>query len=183
MSTSYLIKIYHSFDKGRKIFHDFLEDISKTMLKQKFTIGLHYNKGEIYYSYTSNPRTYSTFESQFYTHFNNFQLTADDKHVRAYDKTKSVIGELKLSNDRFFPFKMDNEDNSDFIFNMFRTFENFDVINDKVGFFVEMRPVVNESFVFFVRSKFLHRIFKWKLALNFYRYIFNHKIQKNWRST
>lgn len=182
MSTSYLIKIYHSFDKGRKVFLDFLEDISKTMLKHKFILGLHYAKGEIFYSFTSAPKTYTTFESQFYTHFNNFQITPDDKWVWTYDKTRSVIGELKLANDRFFPFKMDKEDNSDFIFNMFRTFENFDVINDKIWFFVEMKPVVNESFLFFVRSKFLHWVFKWKLASNFYRYMFNHKVQKNWKA-
>ena len=93
-----------------------------------------------------------------------------------------MIGEIKLANDWFFPFKMATDDNSDFVFNMFRTFESFDVINDKVGFFVDMRPIENESFRFFIKSKFLHRIFKWKLALNFFRYIFNHKIQKNWRS-
>ena len=182
MNKSYLIKIYHSFDKGRKVFMEFLEDISKTLSKQKFTLGLHYNKGEIFYSFTSTPKTYSTFESQFYTHFNNFQVVDDEKNIWSYDKTRSVIGEIKLANDRFFPYKMDNEDNSDFIFNMFRTFENFDVINDKIGFFVEMKPVVNESFLFFIRSKFLHWIFKWKLGFNFYKYMFNHKIQKNWKS-
>lgn len=45
-----------------------------------------------------------------------------------------------------------------------------------------MKPVVNESFLFFVRSKFLHWVFKWKLASNFYRYMFNHKVQKNWKA-
>lgn len=161
---------------------DFLEDISKTLLQQKFTLGLHYNKGEIFYSFTANTKTYSTFESQFYTHFNNFQIVGDDKNVWSYDKNKSVIGEIKLANDWFFPFKMDDEDNSDFVFNMFRTFENFDVINDKIGLFVEMKPVVNESFLFFIKSKFLHGVFKWKLAFNFYKYMFNHKIQKDWKS-
>ncbi len=181
MNKSYLIKIYHSFDKGRKVFMEFLEDISKTLSQQRFTLGLHYSKGEIFYSFTSGPKTYPTFESQFYTHFNNFQIIDDEKNIWAYDKSRSVIGEIKLANDRFFPYKMDNEDNSDFIFNMFRTFENFDVINDKIGFFVEMKPVVNESFFFFIRSKFLHWIFKWKLSFNFYKYMFNHKIQKNWK--
>ncbi len=180
---SYLIKIYHSFDRWRTAFLDFLEDISKTLLKQNFTLGLHYIKGEIFYSFHSSPKSYSTFESQFYTHFNNFQIVPDDKGIWTYDKDKSVIGELKLANDRFFPFKMDKEDNSDFIFNMFRTFENFDVINDRIWFFIELKPVVNESFLFFIKSKFLHWIFKRKLAFNFYRYMFNHKVQKNRKST
>jgi hypothetical protein len=128
---SALIKIYHSFDQGRKKFAEFLENIAKTMENQKFTIGLHYGKGEIFYSFNANPRTSANFESQFYTHFNNFQLTGDTKEVWTYDKARSAIGELKLMHSWFFPFKMDDADDSDFIFNIFRTFENFDVATDK----------------------------------------------------
>jgi hypothetical protein len=131
MLKTSLIKIYHSFDQGRKQFAGFLENIAKTMENQKFTMGLHYGKGEIFYSFNASPRTSANFESQFYTHFNNFQLANDTKEVWAYDRTKSAIGELKLMHSRFFPFKLDGADDGDFIFNLFRTFENFDVASDK----------------------------------------------------
>ncbi|MBU0627092.1 hypothetical protein KKH82_06850 [Patescibacteria group bacterium] len=65
--------------------------------------------------------------------------------------------------DWFFPFKTDGDENGDFIFNLFRTFENFDVASDKAGFFIEMKPILNESFAFYVKSKFQYRRFKIKL--------------------
>lgn len=177
---SSLIKIYHSFDQGKKQFAGFLDNIAKTLVHQKFTMGLHYAKGEVFYSFNSSPKTYTNFESQFYTHFNNFQLTNDTKNIRWYDKSKSVIGELKLMHSRFFPFHMEGED-SDFVFNIFRTFENFDVATDKAWFFVEMQPIENESFAFYVKSKLQYRWFKQKLVLHFYKYLFKHQTQKNWK--
>jgi len=179
MLKTSLIKIYHSFDQGRKQFAGFLENIAKTMENQKFTMGLHYSKGEIFYSFNANQRTSANFESQFYTHFNNFQLASDTKEVWAYDRTKSAIGELKLMHSRFFPFKMDAADDGDFIFNLFRTFENFDVATDKAWFFIEMKPIRNESFLFYIKSKFQYRLFRRKLTLHFYKYIFKHQTQKN----
>lgn len=181
MLKTSLIKIYHSFDQGRKKFAEFLENIAKTMEDQKFAMGLHYGKGEIFYSFNASPRTSANFESQFYTHFNNFQLTSDTKEVWTYDKAKSAIWELKLMHSWFFPFKMDGSDDGDFIFNLFRTFENFDVSTDKAGFFIEMEPIKNESFLFYIKSKFQYWLFKRKLALQFYKYLFKHQTQKNWK--
>jgi len=149
------------------------------MENQKFTMGLHYSKGEIFYSFNANQRTSANFESQFYTHFNNFQLANDTKEVRSYERSKSAIGELKLMHSRFFPFKMDGTDDGDFIFNLFRTFENFDVATDKAGFFIEMKPIKNESFLFYVKSKLQYRRFRQKLGLQFYKYMFKHQTQKN----
>lgn len=179
MLKTSLIKIYHSFDQWRKQFAGFLENIAKTMENQKFTMGLHYSKGEIFYSFNANQRTSANFESQFYTHFNNFQLANDTKEVRSYERSKSAIGELKLMHSRFFPFKMDGTDDGDFIFNLFRTFENFDVATDKAGFFIEMKPIKNESFLFYVKSKLQYRRFRQKLGLQFYKYMFKHQTQKN----
>ena len=121
-------------------------------------------------------------EAQFYTHFNDYQIVPDTKNVWNYDKSRSVIGELNLANDRFFPFLTDQEDTSDFIFNMFRATENFDVINDKFAFFVELKPIVSESTLFFIKSNFQYKIFKMKLVSEFYKYLFNHKIQKDWKA-
>ena len=95
---SHLIKVYHSFEKGKRSFQEFLDDASKTLSKRYFTLGVHYTKGEICYSLDTPKNTYSSFESQFYTHFNDFQIVPDTKDIRAYDKTKTVVGELSLSN-------------------------------------------------------------------------------------
>jgi hypothetical protein len=75
---------------------------------------------------------YTLFESQFYGNFDNFQITKDIKQTLKYDSEKTVVGELVLQNNQFFPFKYSLEANdTDFIYNMFRKFENFDVIHDK----------------------------------------------------
>ena len=176
---SYLIKVYHSFEKWKKSFQEFLDDVSKTLSKNVFTLWVHYTKWEICYSLDTNKSTYSWFESQFYTHFNDFQITKDNKDIRDYDKSKTIIWEISLYNNWFYPFKMDENDDSDFISNLFRTFENFDVINDKIWFFIELRPIENEKFSFFIKSKLQHRLLKQKLVLNFYKYLFSHKTQKN----
>ncbi|MEI6775097.1 MAG: hypothetical protein WCL18_10430 [bacterium] len=75
-----------------------MDDISKTLSKSTFTLGLHYTKGEICYSLDTPKSTYSGFESQFYTHFNDFQIVPDTKDVWNYDRYKSVVGELSLTN-------------------------------------------------------------------------------------
>ncbi len=176
---SHLIKVYHSFEKGKKSFQDFLDDVSKTLSKSTFIIGIHYIKGEICYSLDTAKTTYSWFESQFYTHFNDFQIVPDTKDVREYDKYKTIVGELSLTNKWFYPFKIEEGDDSDFISNLFRTFENFDVINDKISFFVEMKPIENENFFFFMKSKFNHWKLRKKIAFQFYKYIFSHTTNKN----
>lgn len=146
-----------------------------------FTLGIHYTKWEICYSLDTRKSTYSGFESQFYTHFNDFQIIPDTKDIWWYDKHKTVVGEISLTNKWFYPFKMDEWDDSDFISNLFRTFENFDVINDKISFFVELKPIENENFRFFLKSKINYRKLKKKLALQFYKYLFSNKTHKNRR--
>ncbi len=176
---SHLIKIYHSFDEGKKSFQEFLDDISKTLSKKHFTLGIHYSKWEIFYSLDTPKSTYAGFESQFYTHFNDFQIVPDTKDIWGYDRYKTVVGEISLSNKGFFPFKMDESDDSDFISNLFRTFENLDVINDKISLYVDFKAVENENFWFFMKSKFNHRKLRKKLALQFYKYLFSRNINKN----
>lgn len=73
-------------------------------------------------------------------------------------------------------------DDSDFVFNLFRTFENFEVIHDNVGLFVEIEPIKSESTKFYVVASLQHLLFKIKLGLNFFKYMFNFKIQKDWKS-
>ena len=144
--------------------------------------GINYSKWENFFSYTSDEGTYGTFESQFYTYFNNFQIIDDNKWVWDFDASRTVVWELKLENKWFYPFKYSTDDGTDFIFNMFRSFENFSLIKDKVGFFIELEPIVGESFKFFIKSKFHYRLFRIKLFFKFFKYMFNHKIKKDWKS-
>lgn len=84
-----------------------------------------------------------------------------------------------MENDWFYPFKLDKSNNTDFVFNMFRTFENFDIISDKVGIHIEVTPILSESIKFYLLSSLQYFWFKIKLLLKFFKYIFNFKIQKD----
>ena len=90
------------------------------------------------------------------------------------------MGELYLENEGYYPFKMDHE--SDVIATMFRTFENFDLINDKVSFFVEFTPVDTANFLFYLKTKLKHRRKRKKIDLLFFKYLFIHTPQKNWKA-
>lgn len=161
---------------------DFLEDVNRTLAYKRFWVGLHYLKWEYFFScVTDKTSTYKWFESQFYTHFKDFQLVHDTKRVTRYNSERTAIGELKLENSWFYPFKMDAWESTDYIFNMFRTFENFDIVTDKVGLFMEITPIHNESTKFFVTASLKYRWFKIKLLLKFFKYMFNFKIQKDWK--
>lgn len=182
MIKTHLIKVYHSYNKWKKHVDEFLKDVWKTLENKKMIFWVNYSGWEIYYSYSSNDSTYSAFESQFYTYFNEFQLIDDDKWAWDFDKKRTVIWELTLENSWFYPFKYSTTDSTDFIFNMFRSFENFWIIKDKVWVFVEMKPVVWESFQFFIKSKIQYLFFKIKLFFTFFKYILNHKIQRWWKT-
>lgn len=178
---TYFIKIYHSFEKGKNHFANFLNDISKSFEKEKMILGLNYAEGQFFYSFTSDDSFYSGFESIFYTHFSDFQIKEDSWFIWNFNEQKTLIWEVTLENHGFYPFLTSNNDNTGFVYNIFRTFENFDVVNDKVSIFVELEPLVEESFSFYLTSKLKYIIFRLKLFWKFFKYVFNYKIKKNWR--
>ena len=90
VSMTHLIKIYHSFDQGKSSFQTFLWDLYKTF-KSTFTLGLHYSKGEIFYSLDIEKKNYPVFESQFYSNFNDFQITPNNKSFEHFDRKKTVL--------------------------------------------------------------------------------------------
>lgn len=181
MNKTHLIKVYHGYTNGKKYIQDFFEDISKTLEERKMTFGVNFQWWEIFYSYTADDATYSAFESQFYSYFNNFQLTPDKKWVWDYDLERTVVGELQLENNWFYPFKYSTTDQTEFIFNLFRSFENFGIVKDKVGLYIEAESIVEEGFGFFVSSKIQYKLFKIQLFFKFFKYMFNHKIQSGWK--
>ena len=178
---NYLIKLYHGYNKWKNIFSNFLDGIGKTLKWQKIILWLNYIKWEYFYSLTCDRETYSPFESKFYTSFNDFQIIKDDKWVFDYIWEKAVLWEITLENSWFFPFKIDTSDNTDFIFNIFRTFENFDVTSDKIGIFIEFTPIKEESIWFYLKSRFRFFLFRIMLGLQFFKYILNFKTQKDWK--
>lgn len=60
--------------------------------------------------------------------------------------SKTIIDELHLENGSFFPFKIDDSDNTDFIFNILRSFENLDLTQDKFGMFLMVEPINTNHF-------------------------------------
>ncbi len=181
MYKTHLIKIYHWYSKWKKYINEFFEDISKTLEDRKMIFWLNYSGWETFFSYTADDATYSAFESQFYTYFNDFQITDDFKNIWDYDLKRTVLWEFRLENDWFYPFKYSVDDHTEFIFNMFRSFENFWIIKEKVSFFIEVESTIWESFKFFIVSKIQYFIFKISLVFKFFKYIFNHKIQSWWK--
>lgn len=167
MQKNYLIKVYHSYDKWKKYVKDFFDDIWKTLEWRKMTFWINFSLWETFFSFSSDESTYSAFESQFYSYFNEFQLVKDNKWIYNFDEKRTVVWELVLNNSWFFPFKYSTWDWTEFIFNIFRSFENFWVIKDKVSIFCDLKPIKWESFKFFVKSKIQYKIFKIKLFFNF----------------
>lgn len=178
---TFLIKVYHSHEWSVNHFISFLNDVGKTMKKKTITFWLNYSIGQFYYSLAASEKAYSYFESQFYTYFNNFQIIKDNGWIFKYNLDKTVVWELYLENSWFFPFKHQYNEQSDFIHNIFRSFENLDVINDKVWVFIELSPVIGESFSFYIKSKFELFFFRIGLFFRFFKYIFNFKVDHDWK--
>jgi len=177
---SFIIKIYHSFDKWKAICQDFFENIGKTLKNHKMIFGINYQKWEYFYSLTAGNKTFSALESQFYTYFNNFQIAWDDKWIWNYNN--AVLWEILLENKSFYPFKFDpKSENTDFVFSIFRSFDNLDLSSDKFSLFVEITPIVEESSVFYMKYRIKFLLFKLGLLMHFFKYIFNYKIQKDWK--
>ncbi len=109
-------------------------------------------------------------------------MIPDSKGAWEFDKSKTVLGELQLENKGFFPRTVDEKDTSEFVFNIFRTFESFDVISDRLSYFVEITPIVTESFTFLVESNLKKKLFDMQLMLQFYKYMFSFNRQKNRRA-
>ncbi|MDR2190912.1 MAG: hypothetical protein LBP53_07245 [Candidatus Peribacteria bacterium] len=171
---SYLIKVYHSFEQGKSSFQTFLQDLYK-MLKRSFTLGLHYSKGEIFYSLDIEKKGYPVFESQFYSNFNDFQIAPIGKSYEKFNKKTSVLGEITLDNKGTFPFKTDGE--GDIISSLFRSFENLNVSKDRVGLYFEFTATKTDGLNFWIASRWANRSLKRKLAFQFYKYLFSPKVQ------
>lgn len=176
-----LIKIYHGFQGGKKAFLDFLIDVNKTMKEQSMSFGVHYHKGELLYSVDANDETMAMFDSQFYADFPEFQIVPERDALRAYDMTRTSVGQLYLEHDGFFPFAHGEHTDSSFVTSILRTLENCDIATEKMSYVVQIVPVKTESFVHYMKQKFAHRVFRWYLRANFVKYVFMRNISADWK--
>lgn len=161
---------------------DFFADIAKTIDYQKFIVWINFNKWETCYTFQCNDDLYPTRESNFYSSFNNFQISKDSKWVNSYDINKTAVWEMTLENWYFFPFKFHENDDTDLVYNIFRTMENLDFANDKLWYYIVMEPVKTDWPLFLIKSKWNRFWFSLGLALSFWKYLLSIKTQSDWKS-
>ncbi len=181
MFTS-LIRIYHSSLCTREKFRDFLTWLAKLLEHEHFVFGLSYRKGEFTYSLSGNETVMKTFESKLYTEFWDFQLIEDNMNLANFDEKRSVIASITLQNGWYFPFCEENdEENSDFMNKFFRSFDTLNPGTDKVSFFVALEPFEPKWLLFFLSTWTKVTIFRLKLLITFYRYIFDKRAESGWK--
>ncbi len=182
MITS-LIRIYHGALCTREKFRSFLEWLAKLLEHEKFTFGLSYRKWEFAYSLSGNDTVMKTFESKLYTEFGDFQLIHDTMGIDSFDPSKSVMASIYLKNGWYFPFaEHSDNDESDFMNKFFRSFDTLNPGTDKVSFFISLEPFEPKWLLFFVSTFWKVMIFRLKLLFTFYKYIFDKRAEKGWKS-
>ena len=182
MFVSYLIKVYHDFKLGKSSFEKFLHMIGETFEGHTIAFGLNYKKWEYMYSLHCKDATYPGLEAQFYTAFDNFQLHPNDTLFQDFDVSKTAIGEMQLDHQWFFPFGMNTNDDSTFVFNLLRNFENLDIVHDKVSYLVVLEPLDTNGIGFYLSSMVRFFLFRMGLGLQFYKHLFSIKTKKDWKS-
>ncbi len=181
MLTS-LIHIYHSTKTTREKFRNFLEGIAKLLEHEHLILGLNYRRGEFAYSVSGDESVMRTFESKLYTEFGDFQMTDDSMQLSEFDKSKSVIASIWLSNGWYFPFAHgDDADTSDFMNKFFRSFDTLNPGTDKVSFFLSLEPFEPKGIAFFASTWWHVLLFRIKLGLTFYKHIFDKRAEKWWK--
>lgn len=181
MLTS-LIRIYHSTLATREKFRGFLEGLAKLLEHRHFTFSLSYKKGEFGYTISWDESAMHTFESKLYTEFGDFQLTKDSLRIYDFDHEKSVVTTISLKNDWYFPFREHADgDESDFMNKFFRSFDTLNPSTDRVGFFVSLEPFEAKWVWFALSTWWSVFLFRIKLALTFYQYVFDKKAEKWWK--
>ena len=120
-----------------------------------------------------------TFESKLYTEFGDFQITADTMRLSEFDAGRSVIASVDLANGWYFPFaEHTDSDESDFMNKFFRSFDTLNPGTDKVSLFLAVEPFEPKGLGFFLSTWYNVTIFRLKLALTFYRYVFDKRAEK-----
>ena len=174
----YQIKVYNTSTNWKEKFLQLLNTIWKNWDGKRYTFWLFYSNWEVNYSIDCKESVFPWFESDFYTQFPEFQLVKQDKKHK-FTPNKSVLYAITLENKWIYPFKRD--DKTDFIWTIFRAFDNLDRENDIVSLNVQIIPEHVWWFWFQLMQKFEHRKLKTKIKLQFYKYIFDYQDKKWWQ--
>ena len=182
MLTS-LIRIYHSTATTREKFRSFLEGLAKLLEHEDFVFWLSYRRGEFAYSLSGNETVMKTFESKLYTEFGEFQIVGDTMWVSDFEASRSVIASIGLTNGWYFPFAEHTDgDESDFMNKFYRSFDTLNPGTDKVSFFLALEPFEPKWLWFFLSTWWRVLMFRLKLLVTFYRYVFDKRAEKGWKS-
>lgn len=174
----YQIKVYNTSTNWKEKFLQLLRTIWKNWDGKKYTFWLQYRNWEINYSIDCRESVFPSFESDFYTQFPDFQLVKQDWKIK-FDPKKSTLYAITLENKWIYPFKKD--DQTDFIWTLFRAFDNLDRETDLVSFNVQIIPEHVWWFWFQLMQKLEHRELKMKFKFQFYKYIFDYQDKKGWQ--
>lgn len=174
----HLIKVYNTSTGWKEKFLQLLHTIWKNWDGKKYTFWLEYRNWEISYSIDCKESVFPWFESDFYTQFPNFQLLKQENHT--FNIKKTALYAVTLENWWIYPFKKD--DQTDFIWTLFRAFDNLDRETDIVSFNVQIIPEHVWWFWFQLLQKFEHRKLKMKIKFQFYKYIFDYQDKKGWQA-
>ena len=174
----YLIKVYNTSTDWKEKFLQLLNTIWKNWDGKKYTFWLQYKNWEVNYSIDCKESVFPWFESDFYTQFPNFQLLKQEEKFD-FDLKRTALCAITLENKWIYPFKKDTQ--TDFIWTIFRAFDNFDRENDIALFNVQVIPEHVWWFWFQLMQKFEHWLLKMKFKLQFFKYIFDYQDKKGWQ--
>lgn len=174
---SYLIKVYHSIASEKANLVSFFDSIGH-ILHEDIVFSLNYARGETFYAVQAEDTTHQAFEGVFYAEFPDFQMVEDAKKIAPFDPARTAVGYIGLENGWFFPFR---EDVGDFIANIFRGFDTLDPTTDRVSYQIRIRPIHADNIGFYFRAKWDFWLLRIRLALSFFRYMFNFKTQNDWK--
>lgn len=174
----HLIKIYNTSTDWKEKFLQLLHTIWKNWDGKKYKFWLQYSNWEISYSIDCKESVFPSFESDFYAHFPNFQLLQQEEKIK-FDPKRTAMYAITLENKWIYPFK--KEDQTDFIWSLFRAFDNLDRETDVVSFSVQICPEHVWGFWFQLMQKFEHWKLKMKFKFQFYKYIFDYQDKKGWQ--
>ncbi len=138
------IKVFHGHENPQESFRDFLDKIGQTLKDARIAFSLHAERGELFYGASVSDGYASAVETQFYSSYPRFQLESAIASLE-YDPERTIIAEISLENREFFPLKYQNDPKTEFIYRLFRTFENLDISRDRAAYVVDVQPIVSEG--------------------------------------
>ncbi len=175
--TSLHIIPFHSTKTTREDFVQFL-DIIANSLHHTIHIGILLESRRISYVLTGDGDALEYLSNEIYTRFYGYEIVPQWSQVFTWD-TSVHINHIELENAGFYPFHMIEEED-----NMTAIFRLFDQVppDDTVYLDFALRPRHTTERAFFINEHIAFIKFRFKKLLQFYRYLWNPKIEKDWKN-